>query len=651
MLAATGLTAAMAGCVREVRNAVNRDGIDQLSLTITTLPADGDRESIQLSRAIRNALEAVGVDVSIAMRSHEEFLRETLINHEFDVYVGRYPTGTDPSYLYEALHSRYADEAGWQNPFGFTNLTFDQSLERQRDAGDGERRDAVAETLSAFAAEQPFVPICAPREYRLARTDRFDGWGDRHPATPLGYLGLEALDRENGSGNDDSRLRAVHTDARPSQNLNPLSAEYRNRGLFTGLLYDTLAVDAALLEDSGAESDGEDGEDGEDRENREDGEDGEDRENAAEEDEGDEGETGDENPDRETDANDADATGPDLRPWLADSWTLEDDVLTVRLREDCPFHDGRQVTADDVAFTYRFLADTTLGDDRVPTPSPRHRGQVAPLEAVEAAGNDREIAFRFRRSLEDASAAVAGALTVPILPEHVWRERSAAADVTGVRIAEGVTEALVVDNVPPIGSGPFAFADRTDREHVTLERNDDHFTLREGVDLPAPTASEMRVAIDPRSTSAVELVSDDDADVTTSTLESYVLDDVIEAADEADDLEVLESSPRSFYHLGFNARKAPFSNPRFRRTVARLIDKAWIVDEVFDGYARPIAAPLVDQEWVPDDLAWGGDGDGDPATPFLGQDGEVDVEAARAAFEAAGFRYDTNGRLRTRVSR
>ncbi|MFP8954234.1 ABC transporter substrate-binding protein [Natrialbaceae archaeon A-arb3/5] len=563
MLAATaGLPVATSGCVRQVRSIVNRDEIDQLSLTITTVPADGDRESIQLARAIAAVLEEVGMDVSIDMQAKEEFLRSVLINHDFDCYVGRHPGDTDPDLLYEALHSRYAEEAGWQNPFGFSNLAFDELLETQRAADtDEERTEAVTDVLETLALEQPFVPICVPEEYRLVRTDRFDGWEDSHPATRLGYLGLEPGDA------DVEQLRLVHTDARPSQNLNPLAVEYRNQGMTVQLLYDSLAT-----------------------------------------------------------ASTDDGT---LQPWLAAEWAWSDDTMTIELREDCSFHDGEPLTADDVAFTYRFLSDTTLNEAEISAPTQEYRSRIAGIDGIEV-HDDHTLELWF----EAGEPAAERVLTVPILPEHIWTGRSDEATVMGVHVAAGTTEAFVTDNVPPIGSGPYQFDDRTEREHITLERFDDHFTTRSAVELPEATVPELRIDIDPRSTSAIELVSGDDADITSLPLESYVVDDVLEST--ADDVEVLESPSWSFYHLGFNTRIAPFSDPRFRRIVARLVDKAWLVEDVFDGHARPIAVPGGD-EWIPERLEWNGE---DPETPFLGTDGEVDTVAARGAFEDAGFRHD-----------
>ncbi|ELY87665.1 family 5 extracellular solute-binding protein [Natrialba hulunbeirensis JCM 10989] len=624
MLAATaGLTVSMSGCIREVRSIVNRDEVEQLSLTISTVPADGDRESIQLARAVGSALESVGVDIAIDMLSHEEFRRAILVNHDFDLYVGPHPGDTTPDFLYELLHSRFAEEAGWQNPFGLTNLAIDDRLDAQRVAAGGtgngggeedgtdttnenenennDREDAITATLESVAREQPFIPICRPTEIRLARSDRYEGWGDGHPATRFGYLGLEPQ-----SESAAAELRTVNTDARPSQNLNPLSAEYRERNIVVGLLYDSLAVVRWRGDESTVAG----------------------------------GEQADADTDTDTDSDLDPDSATDITPWLAADWEWTDEeTLHVTLREDCEFHDGTSLTAEDVAFTYEFLADTTRGSRRFSAPTPHYRGQVAAIDDVTEV-SETELEFTVATSQPVAERALA----VPILPKHIWDERTDQASLRGVTVAEGTTEALVTDNVPAIGSGPYQFGNRTDREHLTLARFDEHFTRRSGVDLPKPTSERLRIQIDPRSTSAIELVESDSADVTLSTLESYVVDDVFEDDGEVPETTILESPSWSFYHVGFNARKAPFSNPRFRRVVAQLLDKEHLVEEVFHGYAEPIATPVVEQ-WVPDSLAWNGN---DPETPFLGTDGDLDVAAAREAFEEAGLRYDDDGNLRVR---
>ncbi|WP_425499080.1 ABC transporter substrate-binding protein [Natronosalvus amylolyticus] len=555
--AGVGLSVATAGCLREFRSAVNRTRLEQLSVSITTQPADGDRQAIQIARRLADNLEAVGIDVSVPLRSREEFLRDILINHDFDIYVGRHPGDTDPDFLYETLHSRYGEEAGWQNPFGYANTIVDDLLETQRTTDGDQRQQAVGDLLDAVAAEQPFVPICRPTDVRLVRTDRFDGWHADALSTRIGYLDLEPVD-------DASTLRGTVIDARVSKNLNPISAEYRGKDPLVDLLYDSLAT------------------------------------------------------------RDHEGT---LIPWLATDWEWDGDALLVSLRRGHTFHDGEPVTAHDVAFTYRFLEDTSLGSSDVLAPTPRYRGAIAAVDSV-----DIESDHELRIGVTTGEAVAQRVLAVPILPRHRWEPRAEQATVRGVRIAQGTTEALITDNVPPVGSGPFEFHDRAEREHLTLERFGDHFTARDDVSLPSATVDRLRAQIDPRSPSAISLLETGDSDITMSPLEAYVYDDLEESAEKR----VLETPSEGFYHVGFNTRSAPFANPYVRRAVARLIDEAWLVETVFEGYAEPLATPVAD-EWTPDSLVFE---EADPVVPFFGEDGDLDVSAARSAFEAAGYRYD-----------
>ncbi|WP_254763414.1 ABC transporter substrate-binding protein [Natrinema marinum] len=573
---AAGATVATSGCIDSVRSVVDQSGYNQLSLSITTVPADADRQNVRIARRLEQRLEQVGIDVTLDMRSRSELLETVLINQDFDLYVGLHPADYDPDFLYEALHSTYASEAGWQNPFGFTNMAFDTRLEAQRRTDGTERIDHVQSVLRGLAQAKPFEPICLPDETRVADADRFDGWSDGDLATRHGYLGLEPAD-----GVD--QLRALLTSGRTTMNLNPLSATFRKQGTTIDLLYDSL----------GSERDG------------------------------------------------------TVEPWLAESWEWANKptdektsgdatakrTATVTLREDCRFHDGTPVTADDVAFTYRFLRDTSLGRAHVPSPSPQYRGHVGIVDGIDVE-DDRRLSITVTSNREVGERV----FTVPILPEHVWRKRVDQHAATGDFTApQGRWSVVTSNNVPPVGSGPYRFETRTEDESLVLRRFEDHFTLREDVSLPGPTVDELRFSVDPGSVSSIDRVADGDADLTASVLGAHSLGTIPDSSA----IERLESPSRMFYHIGFNVRNAPFSNSHFRRAITQLLDKEAIVEDVFYGNATPTATPVTG-EWVPSSLEWNGE---DPVTPFVGSDGELNVEAAKSAFETAGFRYDDNGRL------
>ncbi|WP_306057389.1 ABC transporter substrate-binding protein [Natronococcus wangiae] len=609
--AAAGLTLSTSGCIDSVESVVGQDVTDRLALSITTVPADNDREAVRIARHLEANLKAVGANVSIDMRSPSEFHETILINHDFDLYVGQHPGGIDPDFLYGALHSKYADERGWQNLFGFDESpsmsppevpsegaseipTVDELLEEQRRAGDGDtRKDVIADLLEKLVEMKPFDSICIPEEYRVARTDTFGAWngdegdgdddgGAGHFPTRYGFLDL---DPEPGV----DQLRALITDTWPTRNLNPLSATIRDRGMILDLVYDSLLT----------ERDGE------------------------------------------------------LESWLAKDVEWDDGSLHIELREECPFHDNeeseedRYVTAEDVRFTYQFLQDTSLGNADVPSPAPRYRGRVSviddPDEDIVIKDFLREHSRKLRIDVTTNVESVAKrALTVPILPAHRWRSQVKSRSETDTA-SQGEWGLVTMSNIPPIGSGLFRFVSNSERESLTLERNDEHFTRDEDGLPDVGDLESVTFGIDPGGT-AVDRVVNNSADVTASMLNAHALKNRLDD-DEGGDITWLgPQQSETFYHVGFNTRTGAFSTPRARRLVSRLLDKAWIVDDVFGNHADPISVPLSD-EWVPDELVWGDEDDEDPATPFFGSDGELDVDAAREAF-ANEFRYDDQGRLR-----
>ncbi len=310
-------------------------------------------------------------------------------------------------------------------------------------------------------------------------------------------------------------------------------------------------------------------------------------------------------------------------------------TATVRLREGARWHDGRPITAADVAFTYEFLADTSLGRTESAVPAPRFRGRISLAEGVERV-DDRTVEFEFVPS--DPAVAVR-AFTVPVLPEREWQSKSSSADVAGISVGDRTTEAVVWDNPEPIGSGPLRFEEKTVGERIVFSRFEDHFLHDESEAERPPFGaafSELSVRVVPSSDTALEFLEAGRADATASTLEPRLAPSV----DGHADLDLVSDPSRSFYHLGFNVQRSPLVNPRFRRNVARLLDKETIVAEAFEGYAVPATSPLAVTEWSASDLA----ADDDPVLPFFGTDGELDAERAREAFREVGYRYD-DGKL------
>jgi peptide/nickel transport system substrate-binding protein len=572
----SGTAALSSGCLRRTRNLTGWRSTQPITFQIKTLPADADPYALALARQVAAWFRAAGIGVDVLPMAEQELMRQSLLRTEFDMFVMRLPdTFRDPDALTTLLHSRFADAPGWQNPFGYANLEVDEGLERQRRTDGDERLGALERVQRTVARNQPFTLLTVPDDVRAVEGERFRNWRRADLTTPVGYMRLERAADEpsaDDGGSDATRLRIVGTDRRATTNLNPLSVEFRRSGVLTGLLYDPLVR----------------------------------------------------------------RIGNERTPWLAESVEFSTEgtpSVRVTLREDVSWHDGEPLTAEDVAFTYDLLADTTLGNDEdTAVPSPEFRGRSTLVDDVSAV-DDRRVDVAF----VDADRSVAArALTVPILPEHVWRDRATPAEVAGIPVGT-VTEALVTNNIPPVGSGPFGFVRNTPRERLLLERVGDHFSARPEAGFPDwiadPSIDELAVRVAGSDVAAVESVTDGDADVTGTAVGASTVPRI----GRAEEAELLVRRSDRPYVLGYNTHRPHLENPRFRHTLGRLIDEAHLSDEVLDGYARPAVGPLHGTAWYPEDLEWA---DENPVVPFIGTRGDLDAGTAREAFREAGYQYD-----------
>ncbi|MFC7228798.1 ABC transporter substrate-binding protein [Salinirubellus salinus] len=594
---AGGATVLSGGCLQRLRSVAGWRSPEQVRLRIETLPADADPYALELARTVAEWFRTAGLDAQVLPMSEQELSRQTLLRGAFDLFVTRLPAWVrDPDGLYPLLHSQYADAPGWQNPFGYADLEVDDLLEAQRRVAGGRRYDTLDQLQRRLARSQPFTVLGFADDVRAADRHRAD-WGAADLDTAQGYLSLPIADvapsvggaegvgrRGDGRRGDDGEpttLRLASTDHRATTNLNPLSVEFRRNGVLTGLLYDSL----------GREADGR------------------------------------------------------LQPWLAERWEFprtDPAVAEVHLREDAEWHDGVALTAEDVAFTYDLLADTSLGGTvpdgtetttqaSAPVPAPRFRGRSGLVETVTAL-DSATVEFRFGGVHPTVAVR---AFTVPVLPAHVWRERTGPATFGGIDVGP-VTDALVTNNIPPVGSGPLRFVRNTPRESLVLERFDGHFSVG-ALDLGGPAFDRLVVLIAGSDVSCVERVASGDADVTATPVGAETVPRIGRRAG----LELLVERSATPYVLGYNVRRPHLNNPRFRNTLAGLVDGTHLVETVFDGYGHPAVGPLWDTRWYPAALEWD---DGNPVTPFLGRRGDLDEERVREAFREAGYRYD-DGRL------
>jgi peptide/nickel transport system substrate-binding protein len=147
----------------------------------------------------------------------------------------------------------------------------------------------------------------------------------------------------------------------------------------------------------------------------------------------------------------ADPQGLKLVPRLATAWTRKDKVWTLTIREGVKFHDGSELTAEDVAFT--------LGPDRLwgPKPfEPRGKTFTAGFVRVEAKG---------KYTVEIETAAID-----PNIPAKLT-------GYIGVVVPKKYYLDVGVDKFgqAPIGTGPYKVTTFRSGEVMILEAFDDYW--------------------------------------------------------------------------------------------------------------------------------------------------------------------------------
>lgn len=563
--AAGGITVGTAGCADRVTRNVDRSTPGQVSLTITTVPNDEDPKKIRIARQFVGNLEAVGIDATLEPQTEQQLLRDVLFEHEFDVFVTEHPGVPEPLSLRPLLHSRFAEENGWQNPFGFSSPRVDDLLDRQLREEGTARQETVSEIQREILREQPFS-VLAYADHETAVSEL--------TATEWSLGGLSSFDSLLSiSDNPQQRevLRIGVLSPQITENRNPLAVEFPARDPILDLIYDPLLR----------------------------------------------------------------VTSGGYIPWLATEWSTGDDTISVELRDDVFWHDGEPLTQEDIVFTYRFLADTALGNADSPVPAPRFRDRSSLVDSVSAIG-ERGVTLELIEPIPTAKARI---LTVPILPEHKWRDRTEI-------VRETLTDAVINNNEEPIGSGPLQFVSADRDSQAVLARWDEHFLNRAGeTDELAPFSGpipfeQLVISIEPSALSALELLDNDDLDAVASPLDT----NAIATALTMDNVRLLSEQTNSFYMIGYNTRRHPLGNHSIRSVLSRLLDRSQIVSDVFDERATAAETPVLRSAHVPDDIEWSGES---ALGPFPGSDGDLDVEAARELFREAGFRFNEEDQLVT----
>jgi len=267
---------------------------------------------------------------------------------------------------------------------------------------------------------------------------------------------------------------------------------------------------------------------------------------------------------------------PETLKWeglLARDWDVSPDGLTFRfrVRSGLTFSDGEPLTAEDVAFTFRFIMDPRIA-------APRDRAYYDKIESVKALG-PLEVEFRFKEPYFN-SLALAGGLSV--LPEHFY------APYLEKPEAFNESKGLL------LGSGPYRLKDpkgwTPDQGLVELERNPRYW----GPVQPPFDRVMWKVIVN--DTARLTTFRNGDIDVYGARPIEYrdLLADQ-RLARRARHFEYI-SPTAGYQYIGWNEQRdgkpTRFADPRVRRAMTLLTDRKRVVDQIMLGYAEVAVSPF-----------------------------------------------------------
>lgn len=290
-------------------------------------------------------------------------------------------------------------------------------------------------------------------------------------------------------------------------------------------------------------------------------------------------------------------TDGSFEPRAAEEITVQDETtIDVRLRDDITFHDSEPLTAEDVQFTYEYLAKHGVPD---------LAGHYEPVDKVEVL-DDRTARFVLANPV--GSFTTINLSQVNILPKHIW---------------EGVTEENDLSHprewTDPnlVGSGPFVLEDFQPEASVKLSVHDGHPMDFDFKTLALETYGNQSTIMGDLTQGRI-------------TFAQQLTPTNYQSADSSSNLMAKAEPSHAVTYLHFILNKEPMNDIIFRRALTHSVDKEALVNEAAQGLAQ------VATDVVPPSSPW----DSGNEKRYTGG-----IDRGIKLLRDAGYRWNEDGNL------
>ncbi|WID95046.1 ABC transporter substrate-binding protein [Bosea vestrisii] len=247
----------------------------------------------------------------------------------------------------------------------------------------------------------------------------------------------------------------------------------------------------------------------------------------------------------------SDGGGSELKPHLATKWErVSPQELIVTLRQGIKFHNGDELTSEDVAYTFR---DGRLWGDKAQIPGGKpYFGILASVEPID------RYSVRFRTKVAD------------VLLEQ--RLASWCAWIVNKRAYEAM--GFEAYSRKPVATGPYRVVSHSAAEATVLEAFDDYF-------MGKPTARRVTFRRVPELAARVAGLVAGDYDLITN-----IPPDQMSVVGAYKDIDVRSVVLANVHVLAYNEQDKVLADKRVRQALNHAIDRQKLVDALWHGTAQ-----------------------------------------------------------------
>jgi peptide/nickel transport system substrate-binding protein len=283
------------------------------------------------------------------------------------------------------------------------------------------------------------------------------------------------------------------------------------------------------------------------------------------------------------------AINPDFTPVsdLAEKWDNPDERTWVfHLRNGVKFHDGSDLTASDVKFTYESVLDQSFN-------SP-FRAFYLSVDKVEATDKN----------------TVTFTLKAPFAPFLSYMDLAI--------VPQAAVQKLGADfGTKPVGTGPFKVERWATGDTIELSANEAFYGGR-------PNLDRVRVKVVPDNSGRVVGLESGDLDF----VQSPVSPQDVSRVQSGGKLKVDRTPAAGYTYINLNTADPILADKKVRQALSHLVNKQQIIDTIYKGIGKPASGPIVPTMWAyPADV---------PSYPYS-------PDRAKALLDEAGWKAGADG--------